>query len=853
MIYRLLSAIGAVAHIGDATLNRISAARMVRRQTAPLLAIVALAACALTGVFALQAGGRTMHVYDVGQLTGNADAKPGDLVQVTGYLSTEYTRFHDFDGATTFYDYFLLDGADDPKSAIVVRSTMAPGLMLDLYWGDNYRQVTGTLREPVSVQVSVKNAKLGSVKVVTKYVLSDGDTPPPATPLYAASVVTGLFGLLCLAGWLSGYVVFRPGRAGAYTEPMAEKWVGTRVTGVLAVNNSTTRAREMWADLLASATGESPEALRAAVRPVGRTVHSRTRFADSRHRGPTGVPHLDRPRRPHDAPDPQPNPRGRSRDRISVRRGQARDQDLRRAPATDAVFRRRRSPGFGLPSDADLRRSCRDARRQAGGAPAARPGRVARRFGAAGRHVAARVRIVSRTPDRLREEGAPPPTLNAKSPAPEQVDKPMPATSPNQPPAGPVRTREERLLLLRPLLEKRILVLDGATGTLVQRYSLTEADFRGERFRDHPRDLRGDADVLTLTRPDVVRAVHDAYLAAGADIITTDTFTATRIAQADYGLEDAVYEMHVEAARIARAAADAAEARDPGRPRFVAGSLGPTNKSASISPDVSDPAARNVTFEELVEAYAEAARGLLLGGADMLMVETIFDVLNAKAAIFAIEQVFEELGVRVPLWISGTITDASGRTLSGHTVEAFWNAVRHARPLIVGLNCALGARQLREHVEELSGLADTFVAAHPNAGLPNEFGGVRRDARGDGRGPARVRRRGDRQRHRRMLRHGTGARGRVRGRGSRPAGRGSCRFGRRLSVSPASRRMNVGAGSLFLNIGERTNVAGSRAFAKRIIDDDFDGALEIARGRWTAARRRSTSTWTRRCSIRKRR
>ena len=183
------------------------------------------------------------------------------------------------------------------------------------------------------------------------------------------------------------------------------------------------------------------------------------------------------------------------------------------------------------------------------------------------------------------------------------------------------------------------------------------------------------------------------------------------------------YEIHVEAARIARAAADAAEAREPGRPRFVAGSLGPTNKTASISPDVADPAARSVTFEELAEAYAEAARGLIAGGADLLMVETVFDVLNAKAAIFGIQGVFEELGVEVPLWISGTITDASGRTLSGHTVEAFWNSIRHARPLIVGLNCALGARQLRAHVEELSGLADTFVAAHPNAGLPNEFGG----------------------------------------------------------------------------------------------------------------------------------
>jgi 5-methyltetrahydrofolate--homocysteine methyltransferase len=371
-------------------------------------------------------------------------------------------------------------------------------------------------------------------------------------------------------------------------------------------------------------------------------------------------------------------------------------------------------------------------------------------------------------------------------------------------------------------------VLDGATGTLIQRYGLTEADFRGERFRDHPCDVRGDTDVLCLTRPDLVRAVHDAYLAAGADIVTTNTFTATRIAQADYAMEAAAYEIHVEAARIAREAADAAEAREPGRPRFVAGSLGPTNKTASISPDVADPSARSVTFEELAVAYSEAARGLLIGGADLLMIETAFDVLNAKAAIYAIEGVFDELGVRVPLWISGTITDASGRTLSGHTVEAFWNAVRHARPLIVGLNCALGARQLRDHVAELSGLADTFVAAHPNAGLPNEFGGydetpeamaelVRGFAEAGivnvvggccGSGPAYVE----------AL--AAGVRGLAR---------------RVIPSRPSALRLaglealNVEEGSLFLNIGERTNVAGSRAFARRIVDGDFDAALAIAR------------------------
>jgi 5-methyltetrahydrofolate--homocysteine methyltransferase len=394
--------------------------------------------------------------------------------------------------------------------------------------------------------------------------------------------------------------------------------------------------------------------------------------------------------------------------------------------------------------------------------------------------------------------------------------------------AHPARTREERLLLLRPLLQRRILVLDGATGTLIQRYGLSEADFRGERFRDHPCDVRGDNDLLCLTRPDVVRAVHDAYLAAGADIITTDTFAATRIAQADYGLEDVAYEIHVEAARIARAAADASEALEPGRPRFVAGSLGPTNKTASISADVADPASRSVSFEELAAAYAEAAHGLLVGGVDLLMVETIFDVLNAKAAIYAIQGVFAELGVEVPLWISGTITDASGRTLSGHTVEAFWNAIRHARPLIVGLNCALGARQLRAHVEELSGLADTFVAAHPNAGLPNEFGGydetpdamaavLHEFARAGivnviggccGTGPAHV----------------AALAEAAAGLAPRP-----------VPARPAALRLaglealNVGEGSLFVNIGERTNVSGSRVFARRIVEGDFDGALAIAR------------------------
>ena len=260
-------------------------------------------------------------------------------------------------------------------------------------------------------------------------------------------------------------------------------------------------------------------------------------------------------------------------------------------------------------------------------------------------------------------------------------------------------------------------------GTLVQSYALTEADFRGERFRDHPRDLRGDTDLICLTRPDIVTAIHGAYLDAGADMIETNTFTATRIAQADYGLESVVAEINREGARLARAAADVAEAADPTRPRFVMGALGPTNRTASISPDVADPGARNVTFDELAEAYAESARGLIEGGADLLVIETIFDTLNAKAAIFGVEAAFDATGERIPLVISGTITDASGRTLSGQTVEAFYTSIAHARPLAVGLNCALGARQLRGHVADLARITELPVIAYPNAGLPNEFGG----------------------------------------------------------------------------------------------------------------------------------
>jgi 5-methyltetrahydrofolate--homocysteine methyltransferase len=283
-------------------------------------------------------------------------------------------------------------------------------------------------------------------------------------------------------------------------------------------------------------------------------------------------------------------------------------------------------------------------------------------------------------------------------------------------------TREARLALLEPLLAQRILVLDGAMGTMIQSYQLEEKDYRGERFANWPRELRGHNDLLTLTQPGIVRAIHSAYLEAGADIVETNSFTSNATSLADYGMDGLVYELNRAAARLARDAADEWERRTPDTPRFVAGVLGPTNRSASLSPDVNDPGFRNVTFDQLVATYGEGALGLVEGGADLLLVETIFDTLNAKAALFAIEVLFDRLGFRLPVMISGTIVDASGRTLSGQTPEAFWHSVAHARPLSVGLNCALGAVQLRQYVQELSRAAPVYVSAHPNAGLPNEFG-----------------------------------------------------------------------------------------------------------------------------------
>jgi len=282
--------------------------------------------------------------------------------------------------------------------------------------------------------------------------------------------------------------------------------------------------------------------------------------------------------------------------------------------------------------------------------------------------------------------------------------------------------RAERFAALEKIAAERIVILDGAWGSMIQTYGLEEKDFRGDRFADHKRPLKGNNDLLVLTRPDIIRDIHDQYLDAGADITSTNTFSGTTIAQADYALEHVVDDINIAAARIAREACDAFTARD-GRPRLVAGAIGPTNKTLSLSPDVNDPARRDVTFEEVAEAYKQQTRGLIEGGADIVLIETIFDTLNAKAAIYAAEEVFDEIGERLPVMISGTITDLSGRTLSGQTVEAFWHSVRHANPWSVGLNCALGPKDMDAHIRALARAANVRISAYPNAGLPNAMGG----------------------------------------------------------------------------------------------------------------------------------
>ncbi|MBM3357941.1 MAG: methionine synthase [Betaproteobacteria bacterium] len=388
----------------------------------------------------------------------------------------------------------------------------------------------------------------------------------------------------------------------------------------------------------------------------------------------------------------------------------------------------------------------------------------------------------------------------------------------------------DRTALLESLLRQRIVILDGAMGTMIQGYTLSEADYRGRRFADHPRDLKGNNDLLTLSRPEVIREIHTQYLEAGADVIETNTFNSTSIAQADYHLQGLVRELNLEAARMSRALADEFTARNPDRPRFVAGALGPTNRTASISPDVNDAGFRNVSFDELAEAYGEATKALVDGGVDLLLVETIFDTLNAKAAIFAIEDYFERSGMRLPVIISGTITDASGRTLSGQTPEAFWNSVRHARPLAVGLNCALGAKLMRPYIEEISGVADVYVSAYPNAGLPNPLAPTGYDETPEqtagylldfaksgfvniaggccGTTPAHIRAIAEALE------------------GIAPRAVPELERKTRLSgLEP----LNIADDSLFVNVGERTNVTGSRAFARLVLAGDYQEALSIAR------------------------
>jgi 5-methyltetrahydrofolate--homocysteine methyltransferase len=378
---------------------------------------------------------------------------------------------------------------------------------------------------------------------------------------------------------------------------------------------------------------------------------------------------------------------------------------------------------------------------------------------------------------------------------------------------------------LTSILRERIMVLDGAMGTAIQRDRPDEAGYRGERFADHPSDLVGNNDLLTLTQPQLIRAIHEDYLTSGADIIETNTFNANAISLADYGLEELAYELNFESARLARAAADAVATDE--RPRWVAGAMGPTTRTASISPDVNDPGARNVSFDQLAEAYLVAARGLVDGGADLLMIETIFDTLNAKAAIFAVETLFEEQGRRWPVVISGTITDASGRTLSGQVTEAFWDSIRHARPLAVGLNCALGARDMRPYVAELSRLADSFVSVYPNAGLPNAFGEYDETPDQTAAVLAEFADAG-------FLNLVGGCCGTTPDHIAAIASAVDGKARREpVTHEPVMRLsglepLTITEESLFVNVGERTNITGSAKFRKLIKDGDYDTALSVA-------------------------
>src|ERR671913_253401 len=384
--------------------------------------------------------------------------------------------------------------------------------------------------------------------------------------------------------------------------------------------------------------------------------------------------------------------------------------------------------------------------------------------------------------------------------------------------------RQARLYEFRALLEQRIVLLDCAMGTMIQSYGLSEEDYRGKRFIDHPGELKGNNDLLSITQPGIVRDIHEAAMDAGSDIIETNTFSSTSIAQADYQMEDLAYELNYEAARLARETADAYTEK----PRFVAGALGPTNRTASLSPDVNNPGFRNITFDELAKSYAEAARGLVEGGVDLLLIETVFDTLNARAAIFGITSYLEEQGLDVPIMISGTITDASGRTLSGQVTEAFWNSVRHANPISVGLNCALGSKELRQYIGELSRISEVLISAYPNAGLPNEFGEYEETPEMMA---AEIREWaeagwlnivggccGTTPDHLRAIAEAVF--------GHPP--REIPEIPKRLRLSGLE-PCNIGPDSLFVNVGERTNVTGSARFKDLISEGDYEAALEVAR------------------------
>ena len=377
-------------------------------------------------------------------------------------------------------------------------------------------------------------------------------------------------------------------------------------------------------------------------------------------------------------------------------------------------------------------------------------------------------------------------------------------------------------------LGSRIMILDGAMGTMIQQYKLSEADFRAERFAAHGKDVKGNNELLSLTRPDIILEIHKQYLAAGCDVIETNTFGATTIAQGDYELSELAYEQNVESARLARAACDAYST--PERPRFVAGALGPQPKTASISPDVNDPGARNVTFDELRVAYTEQLNGLLDGGVDLILIETIFDTLNAKAAIFAVEEVFEARGERLPVMISGTVTDASGRILSGQTVEGFWNSVRHARPITIGLNCALGAALMRPYIAELAKICDTYVCVYPNAGLPNPMSDTGFDET-----PADTSALLEEFARAGLVNMAGGCCGTTPEHIQAIAEKVSAlpiRIVPDISVKTrlsGLEALNIDDESLFVNVGERANVTGSKAFARLIREEKYDEAVTVAR------------------------